>query len=270
MGSIIEPLVCTDAPDPRSVRGVHPGCFIAIEGVDGAGKTTVAKRLVASLNEDRSHGYQGALYAREPGGTPFGDSLRAAFLDAADPLHPMTEVLALLAAKNELIEKVIRPAIREGQIVICDRFTRSLLAYQGGLRDIPMPELVALLGQTGLLIMPNLELFLHVDQATSRLRRGTALNHLDTAAEEQADKLRQGFTQAVDALPPTRRIDVDASSDEDSVYSVVRDEVLRYLKFYRVAGLTLNVPLREYYPTTVPTAASTDSALVSEAVDDLS
>lgn len=249
MGSVMESVYPADVSDAAMRRGQHPGCFIVIEGVDGAGKTTVAKRMVNFLNDSilyRHHDYNGAIYVREPGSTPFGDSLRAAFLDAKEPLHPMTEVLALLAAKNELIEKVIRPAIREGKVVICDRFTRTLLAYQGGLRNIPMTELVALLGQTGLLIMPNLELFLHVEQSVSRQRRGKALNYMDTTADEQADRLRQGFAGALEVLPPTRRIDIDASADEDTVFELVKDAVLKHLKFHRVAGLTMNPAIRDY------------------------
>lgn len=269
MGSVIEPVFPTDVSDAAYVRGQHPGCFVVIEGVDGAGKTTMAKRLVEKLNSDfalRYLGYSEAIYVREPGSTPFGDHLRAAFLEAKEPLHPMTEVLALLAAKNELIEKVIRPAIRVGKVVICDRFTRTLLAYQGGLREIPMVELVALLGRTGLLIMPNLELFLLVGEALSQQRRGKALNYMDTTANDHAAKLRQGFADALDVLPPTRRIDIDASGTEEEVFAVVHDAVRKHLKFHRVAGLTMNAPIHDYQPE-APVQASAQPELA--ATDDI-
>jgi dTMP kinase len=228
-----------------SYNPILPGIFIAIEGVDGAGKTTLASRLVNHLQHDLSHGYTGAIYRREPGGTPFGDAVRAAFLHASPPLHPMTEVLGLLACKNELMEKEIRPAIQAGQIVVCDRFTRTLLAYQGGLREVPYKTLLDLLGTTGLLVMPDLELFIHVGKDTSRMRRGTAVNAMDEVAELHADKLRSGYTDAGQMLPVTRRIDIDGEPSEDEVFQTVLSHVLKYLKFHRITGRSINNPIRE-------------------------
>lgn len=233
-------------PDTLVETGIHPGCFIVIEGVDGAGKTTLAQRLTDRLNRDMDGPlYNGASYIREPGSTAFADIVREGFVNSTD-LHPMTEVLALMACKNELLDKRVRPAIRGGQVVVCDRYTRTLLAYQGGLRGVPMVELIQLLAATGLLILPNLEIFLHVDAETSIKRRGKALNAFDDLAEQNAAKLREGFEEAVRKLPNYRRIDVDASGSPDEVLEEVYAHVKKHLKFHRFAGQTLMAPIRDY------------------------
>jgi dTMP kinase len=231
-----------------SHTATFPGCFIVIEGVDGAGKTELAKRLTRHYNEVDSAGYNGAIYTREPGGTTFGNAVRAAFLANSEPLAHMTEVLALLACKVELLDKVVRPAMREGKIVFCDRFTRTLLAYQGGLRGIPYEFLISLLAQTGCLVMPHMELFLQVDADISRLRRGVAVNHMDTLAEERGETLRSAFAEALQYLPATRRVDVDASGTAEEVFTHVEAVVRKHLKFHRISGqgLPSTLSLEEY------------------------
>src|SRR5690606_20494820 len=106
------------------------GCFITLEGLDGAGKSTHIDWLVEYL---RSHGMQ-VVSTREPGGTVLGEQLRTAVL--TEPMHLKTETLLMFAARCEHIETVIKPALADGQWVVCDRFTDATYAYQGGGRQL--------------------------------------------------------------------------------------------------------------------------------------
>lgn len=108
----------------------HPN-FISIEGVDGAGKSTHVAKIIQQL---RQAGYD-VVHAREPGGTVLGEQLRQLALHA--PMHPTTETMIMFASRNELLETIIRPALAAGSIVVCDRFTDSTWAYQGGGRGVP-------------------------------------------------------------------------------------------------------------------------------------
>lgn len=100
--------------------------FITIEGVDGAGKSTHVVKLVKQL-KDLGHD---VVHTREPGGTGLGEKLRALALHA--PMSATTETMLMFASRNEHLEQVIRPALAAGKIVVCDRFTDSTWAYQGG------------------------------------------------------------------------------------------------------------------------------------------
>jgi len=234
----------------------RPGCFIVVEGVDGAGKTTIVQQLVLRLNQDAAlldHlGYASAINVREPGTTQFGLGLRSLLLESEKPLEPMTEVLAFLAAKAQLMEEVIKPAIYNGHIVVCDRYTRSLLAYQGALRGIPSQTLVDLLGLSGLLISPNLELFLTVSEEVANARRSIDLNRMDILARERAQDLREGYRNASQALPPYRSIEINSEGSVEDVFAHVYTEVTRYLKFHRAAGLSLSQPLPSYISEPAP------------------
>jgi dTMP kinase len=109
------------------------GVFITLEGLDGSGKTTQIKRLAAWLAR---RGHEPVLL-RQPGGTPAGDRIREILLDSRSaPLDPITEMALMFADRAEAIAEVIRPALDAGRIVVCDRFTDSTEAYQGGGRQL--------------------------------------------------------------------------------------------------------------------------------------
>lgn len=235
------------------MNATHPGCFIVIEGVDGAGKTTIAQKLLKDLEHLSFADYRGVTYVKEPGSTPYGNGVREIFLhqDPDDPLDPMTEVLALLSCKNELMHKVVIPAVKKGWIVIADRYTRTLMAYQGGIRKVPYETLTTLLDHTNLLIPPNLEILLQIDEETQNQRRQCE-NTMDIAARDHAQALREGFREAPRFLPPYRSITIDATSSFDIVYEQVLDAVLKHLKFHQVSGLRLSDPVHGFVPVPAP------------------
>lgn len=109
------------------------GLFITLEGLDGSGKTTQIKKLAGWLER---HGLE-AVQVRQPGGTATGDRIRAILLDSRSaPLAAMTEMALMFADRAQAIAEVIQPALEAGKIVVCDRYTDSTEAYQGGGREI--------------------------------------------------------------------------------------------------------------------------------------
>lgn len=108
------------------------GLFITLEGLDGSGKTTQIKRLAGWLER---RGFEPVLL-RQPGGTETGDRIRAILLDSRSKLTPMAEMALMFADRAQAIAETIRPALDAGKILVCDRFTDSTEAYQGGGREI--------------------------------------------------------------------------------------------------------------------------------------
>src|ERR1700690_1039236 len=144
-----------------------PGLFITLEGLDGSGKTTQIKRLAAWLSKRISP--DDIVLTRQPGGTPTGDAIRALLLDSRSTgLVPYAEMALMFADRAQAIAEVIQPALDEGRIVVCDRFTDSTEAYQGGGRQLgsevvlELHRLVCnnLQPDLTLLLLPSLEISL--------------------------------------------------------------------------------------------------------------
>jgi dTMP kinase len=194
--------------------------FIALEGPDGAGKSLQAVRLADALG---GVGRQVTL-TREPGGTPLGESIRALLLDA-DTADRSPEVDALLfnAARAQLVRDVIRPALGRGEVVVCDRFADSTLAYQGygsglsldGLRQM---ERFATAG-----LRPDLVVLLDLPVRDALARRASGapegLTRFERSSAHDAafhERVRQGYLELAAAEPERWRI-VDAARDADDV-----------------------------------------------------
>ncbi|HLB86783.1 MAG TPA: dTMP kinase, partial [Terriglobales bacterium] len=117
------------------------GRFITFEGLDGCGKSTQVERLASVL---RTHGVS-VMVTREPGGTPTGEKIRQLLLDTATSgLSPLAELALMFASRAQHIKEVIQPALAEGRVVLCDRFTDSTEAYQGGGRKLGSEPVLAL------------------------------------------------------------------------------------------------------------------------------
>jgi dTMP kinase len=132
-----------------------PGLFITFEGIDRSGKSTQAKMLCDALGD-------GALLVREPGGTPTGERIRELLKDPDLNMTGNAEAALFAAARAELVETVIKPALAGGRIVVCDRYVDSSLAYQGLARGLGVKEITALNRWATSGLQPDLTLLLDV------------------------------------------------------------------------------------------------------------
>lgn len=177
--------------------------FITLEGGEGVGKTTQQALLAERLQRE---GYA-CVSTREPGGTALGRALREILLHG-DPLTPLAELLLYAADRAEHVNKVIAPALAVGQVVICDRFTDSTLAYQGYGRGLDLQQVRQLnhLATGGL--QPHLTLWLDLPPEVGLARTGLA-DRLEQERLEFHRRVHQGF-QALAAAEPQRIVRIDA------------------------------------------------------------
>lgn len=188
------------------------GVFISFEGIDGAGKSTHIARLHQHL---LAQGREVCL-SREPGGTPLGESIREWVLQ--QPLANLTEVLLMFAARAEHLERVIRPALAAGKVVLCDRFTDATMAYQGAGRGVDAALLRLLAEQVEAGTRPVLTVLFDVPPAVSR-QRLAGLKTPDRFEREQAaffERVRQAYLDMALAEPQRFAV-LDASQPLDAV-----------------------------------------------------
>lgn len=199
--------------------------FITYEGPEGSGKSSNVAWLASWLT---ARGRR-VVTAREPGGTEVGERIRPLLLQPASPISPMASLLLFNAARAELVTRVIRPALLAGQVVICDRFTDSTLAYQGYGDGVPLDVVRAAnaLGCQGL--APDLTILLDLDAAEGlyRRRHSRAWNAMDDRPLAFHQAVRDGFL-ALAAADPGRWLVVDASRPLDEVQAAIAARLEEY------------------------------------------
>ena len=192
--------------------------FITFEGGEGAGKSTAIKRIVEKLT---SEGYEIVL-TREPGGTPIAEEIRNVILDKKNTaMDPRTEALLYAASRRQhLVEKVI-PALKEGKLVLCDRFLDSSLAYQGGARGIGIDTVynMNLFATEGML--PDLTILFDIkpEEGLARIAANSQreVNRLDVEKLTFHNRVRDSFHELAKKFPE-RFVIVDASKTPDEVF----------------------------------------------------
>lgn len=194
------------------------GLFITFEGPEGAGKSTQLARLAERL---RAQG-RTVTVTREPGGTPLGTRVREVLLDPALHMDPLPEFLLYSASRAQLVGDVIRPALSRGEVVLCDRYFDSSLAYQGAGRGLSAELLRAVTREATGGLSPDLTLLLDLDPAVG-LNRAAARGQTDRL--ERADlafheRVRQGFL-ALAGAEPERFTVLDGAGDVDEVAAQV-------------------------------------------------
>lgn len=175
---------------------MQTGYFITFEGIDGSGKSTQLKRLAASL---AAQGMQ-PVVTRQPGGTPVGDRIRALLLDSrTERLAAMTELGLMFADRAQSIAEIIGPALSEGRIVLCDRFTDSTEAYQGGGRELGSEVVLQLDATMCGGLKPDLTLLLmpDFDRALARARRRNERNAPKGGNEDRFEREGNAFYRRV-------------------------------------------------------------------------
>lgn len=201
------------------------GFFIAIEGGDGAGKSTQVEALAEWI---RAKGHE-VVVTREPGATPIGKRLRSILLDvSSEGLSNRAEALLYAADRAEHVSSVVRPALERGAIVISDRYIDSSVAYQGAGRDLSPTEIARISRWATDGLVPHLTVLLDVSPETARERFTEAPDRLESEPAEFHQRVRAGFLTLA-AADPGRYLVVDAGQEPQSVATVVRHRLDRML-----------------------------------------
>ncbi|MCT9081076.1 dTMP kinase [Streptomyces fulvoviolaceus] len=203
--------------DPVTVPAAS-GFFIALEGGDGAGKSTQAEALAEWI---RAKGHE-VVVTREPGATPVGKRLRSILLDVSSAgLSHRAEALLYAADRAEHVDTVVRPALERGAVVISDRYVDSSVAYQGAGRDLSPTEIARINRWATDGLVPHLTVLLDVSPEIARERFTEAPDRLESEPAEFHARVRSGFLTLA-AADPGRYLVVDAGQEPEAVTTVVR------------------------------------------------
>lgn len=210
------------------------GVFITFEGIDGAGKSSHMQALTDGLQA------QGRVVTvtREPGGTPLAERLRDLVLNA--PMDGLTEALLVFAARRDHVCQVIRPALARGEVVLCDRFSDSSFAYQGGGQGLSRSVLAQLeawvqgdkvaaegvVGDGDALLQPDLTLWFDLApaEAARRLAQARAPDRFEARGEDFFARVRKAYADRAQTAPQ-RFARIDAGAPRDAVWHQVSDAV---------------------------------------------
>ncbi len=195
------------------------GRFFVVEGVDGCGKTTQAALLARAL------GVKEELHLREPGSTRLGERLRELLLQREFEIEPAVEALLFAAARRQMLEEVVRPALLRGETVVCERFNASTYAYQAVAGALDERRVLGLLGEWCGEPAPDLVLVLDLDVETAAARRGEASDRIEAKGLEFQRLVAEGFRRF--ARVAGHVVLVDASGDAEAVHAAVMEEVSR-------------------------------------------
>ena len=185
--------------------------FISLEGVDGSGKSTQAQLLAEALGPE-------TVAIREPGGTEAAERIRELLADPELPLDPLAELLLFLAARADLTERVIRPALEAGRDVVADRFSDSSIAYQGAGRELGVGEVISLCDRATDGLWPDVTVLLKIDPEDSIGRAAG-----EDRFEAEGLLLQQTVAQAYDEIATItdRFAIVDATGSIEEVHARV-------------------------------------------------
>lgn len=190
--------------------------FISLEGVDGSGKSTQARLLAEALGE-------GTVAIREPGGTEAAERIRELLADPGVELEPLAELMLFLAARADLTERVIRPALEDGRHVVADRFSDSSVAYQGAARGLGVGEVIGLCDTATDGLWPDLTLLLKIDPKT-----GLGRADGEDRFEQEGLGLQQQVATAYEeiaVIASDRVVAIDATGSVEEVHGRIMEAV---------------------------------------------
>jgi dTMP kinase len=195
--------------------------FITFEGSDGTGKSTQIARLAEYLRQANVQ----FLLTREPGGNPISEQIRTVIMDLKNTsMHPRAEILLLQASRAQLVEQVIRPHLKQGGLVLCDRYADSTLAYQGyGYQLFDLETLRAIIHFATGGLKPDLTFLLDLDveEGLRRRAKGGEWNRLDALDLAFYQRVRQGYLEMAHA-EPQRWVVIDAAQPPERIQEDIR------------------------------------------------
>ncbi len=204
--------------------------FITFEGPEGSGKTSVAKRIVKTLKEMDFD----IVFTREPGGTPIAEQIRDVILDKSNTLlDPRAEALLYAASRRQHLVEKVWPALKEGKIVICDRYLDSSLAYQGGARGLGVENVLNINLFATENTLPNLTLLFDIEPEVGFARiaanKSREVNRLDLEERTFHIKVRDTFLELSKTYKDRYRI-IDASQSFDQVFNDALKVILEHIR----------------------------------------
>lgn len=204
--------------------------FITFEGGEGSGKTTCINRVVETLKQQG----RDIVLTREPGGTPISEEIRNVILDKKNTdMDPRTEALLYAASRRQHIIQKILPSLKEGKIVISDRFLDSSLAYQGVARGLGIDEIYKVNQYATEGLEPDITFFFDIipEEGLKRIaaNAGREVNRLDVEKLSFHHDVRNAFLELAKRFP-NRIVIIDASKDRDGVYNDVMNEINKRLE----------------------------------------
>jgi dTMP kinase len=202
--------------------------FITLEGPEGSGKTS----QIPSLHDYLTKAGYRVFCTREPGGTSIGDQIREVLLaDKNTDMHPRSEILLFQASRAQLVEQIIIPRLEQGEIVLCDRYADSTLAYQGYGHQMNLEQLRTIVDFATGGLKPDLSILLdvEVEVGLSRRQKDGGVNRLDAFALEFHRRVQAGYHQLVAAEPARWRV-IDASQSPEQVQQDLRATISERLQ----------------------------------------
>ncbi len=203
---------------------MNEGLFIVLEGIEGAGKSTQASRL---LDWMREQGLRASL-AREPGGTAVGEAIREIVLDKGSLIMPPeTELFLILAARAAFVREVVGPALARGEVFVADRFDLSTFAYQGFGRGLELEALRRANDMATGGLHPNLYLVLDLPVQNGLARKGEVgpEDRIEREGVAFLSRVREGYKTLANTEPRVRSVDADAPAEE--VQAAIRELLVR-------------------------------------------
>ncbi len=201
--------------------------FITLEGPEGGGKSTQAKRLVDHL---QAQGHE-VLFTREPGGTEIGDQIRKVIMSLANKsMSPEAEFLLFSASRAQVVRELIEPQLERGGFVVCDRFYDSSLAYQGYGHELDLELLRTITGFVSGGLVPDLTFLLDLtsELGLERRKQDGRWNRLDDYDLAFHERVREGYHRLAE-LDPDRWVQIDAAQTEDQIQEQIRGAVAKSL-----------------------------------------
>ncbi len=194
--------------------------FITFEGIDYSGKTTQAKMLIRRLRQMEMP----VVYVREPGGTKISEAIRDILLDHRNrEMHAHTELLLYMAARSQIVQEIIKPAIQAGKVVVCDRYIDSSVAYQGYGRGIDLEWVHRLNDFATEHLKPDITFLLDLSPeraAERRQRKARRQDRMESEALEFYSNIRKGYRKLAEA-EPRRVMILDAELPRDQIHQQI-------------------------------------------------
>ena len=201
------------------------GLFITFEGGEGCGKSTHSRLLFKKLEQQNIP----AVLTHEPGGTALGDELRKAVKRKRDSfISPQAELFLLAASRAQLVAEIIRPALEEGKVVVCDRFTHSTMVYQGYGRGLDFTAIKMVNNMATGYVNPDLIILLDISPEQGLARKQSLKDRFELEDLSFHRRVREGYLKMA-AAEPDRWLVIDASLPKGRVAEIIWDRVARLL-----------------------------------------